>query len=114
MAKADCHDGTHPELWIYGLDTVSSPAAVAKGAPINQSPPALRVKMKRLLKDGERLAFSILEDDGTKHLSHTIQMHRGIYIVTGQDDDDLGAFRTLHAAHASGFAASRDALGHGL
>lgn len=82
--------------------------------PVNRSTPETRVKMKRLLKAGDELSFSVLNDDGSKALSHTVRLYHGRFIVAGMDGADLGGFATLHAAHAAGFGASREALQHGL
>ena len=68
---------------------------------------------KRLLKAGERIRFSIVEDDGTKRRSHEIVMQGRRYVVTGMDGEDLGSFATLGAATRAGFEASAEVLEHG-
>jgi hypothetical protein len=68
---------------------------------------------KRLLRDGERIRFSIVEDDGTKRRSHEIVMQGRRFVLTGMEGQGLGAFATLGAATRAGFAASAEALEHG-
>lgn len=68
---------------------------------------------KRLLKAGDRIRFSIVDDDGTKRRSHEVFMQGGRFRLTGMDGEDLGSFATLGAATRTGFAASAEALEHG-
>ena len=73
----------------------------------------VKARVKQWLKAGEMLAFYVLEPDGTRNLSHTIQFARGLYHVGGMAGEDVGAFRTFAAATAAGFTSSKAMLDHG-
>ncbi len=81
---------------------------------VNHTPKATKAGVKRQLKAGDELAFSVIDDDGTKLRSHTLRLERGRYRVrdaeTGADFDET--FATMAAAQRAGFAASRERLGH--
>ena len=81
---------------------------------VNHTPKGLKADLKRQVRAGDELAFSVVEDDGSKHASHTLRFERGRYRVrcsaTGEDIED--GFATIAAAHRAGFAASRERLGH--
>ena len=79
----------------------------------NRTRPAVQAQVKRWLKAGEMLAFYVLEPDGTRNLSHTVQFARGLYVVGGMTGEDVGAFRTFAAATAAGFTSSKAMLDHG-
>ncbi len=82
--------------------------------PRNRTRPEIRSWIKQALKAGDELAFSIVEDDGSKSLSHQIAYRRGQYVVTGIDGEMVGNFSTVSAANSAGFAASEDRLEHGI
>ncbi len=82
--------------------------------PTNRTRPEMRTRIKQALKAGDELAFSVLEDDGSKSLSHQVAYRRGFYIVTGLDGEVVGSFGTISAANAAGFAASEERLEHGI
>lgn len=82
--------------------------------PPNRTKPDVRGWIKQALKSGDELAFSVVEDDGSRSLSHQIAYRRGLYIVTGLDGEPVGCFGTISAANAAGFAASEETLDHGI
>ena len=81
---------------------------------VNHTPKGVRSSIKRQIRDGDELAFSVVDDDGTKRTSHTLRFERGRYRVrdpeTGEDIED--GFATMAAAQRAGFAASRARAGH--
>lgn len=79
----------------------------------NRTRPEVLSMAKRLLKAGERIRFSIVEDDGSKRRSHEIAMDGRRYVLTGMEGQELGAFATFGAASRAGFAASAECLQHG-
>lgn len=82
--------------------------------PQNHTRPEIRSWIKQALKAGEELAFSVIEDDGSKSLSHQVAYRRGLYVVTGLAGELVGSFGTISAANAAGFAASEERLEHGI
>lgn len=82
--------------------------------PQNHTHPRIRSWIKQALKAGDDLAFSVIEDDGSKSLSHQVSYRRGLYVVTGLDGEHVGSYGTISAANAAGFAASEDRLEHGI
>ena len=82
--------------------------------PPNHTRPKVRSWIKQALKAGDELAFSVVEDDGSRSLSHQIAYRRGRYVVTGLSGELVGSFGTISAANAAGFAASENRLDHGV
>ena len=82
--------------------------------PSNCTQPTIRSWIKQALKAGDELAFSVVEDDGSRSLSHQVAYRRGLYVVTGIDGELVGSFGTISAANAAGFAASDERLEHGI
>lgn len=74
----------------------------------------MKAWLKASLKAGDELAFSVVDDDGSRKLSHQVAYRRRAYVVTGLDGEALGEFATLDAAMRAGFAASHEALDHGI
>ena len=81
---------------------------------VNHTPKGIRASLKRQIRAGDELAFSVVDDDGTKRASHTLRFDRGRYRIrsaeTGEEIED--GFATMAAAQRAGFAASREKLGH--
>ncbi len=82
--------------------------------PPNRTKPDVRNWIKQALKAGDELAFSVVEDDGSRSLSHQVAYRRGLYTVTGLNGEVIGCFGTISAANAAGFAASEEKLTHGI
>ncbi len=82
--------------------------------PSNRTQPTIRSWIKQALKAGDELAFSVVEDNGSRSLSHQVAYRRGLYVVTGIDGEFVGTFGTISAANAAGFAASDERLEHGI
>ncbi len=79
---------------------------------LNRSPKGIKVGIKRQIRAGDELMFSVADDVGTKHPSHTVRFDRGRYRVrcaaTGEEIED--GFATMAAAQRAGFAASHERM----
>ena len=78
----------------------------------NLSPKWIKVGIKRQIRAGDELSFSVVDDFGTKHTSHTLRFEQGRYrvrcAVTGHEIKD--GFATMAAAQRAGFAASHERM----
>lgn len=83
---------------------------------VNHSPKWIKAGLKRQVRAGDELSFSVVDEDGLKHASHTLRFDRGCFRVRcAETGEDIGeGFATVAAAHRAGFAASRERLGHML